>query len=307
MKIHRLLSIIIYLLNRDTVSARQLAEKFEVSKRTIQRDIEAINLAGIPVVSFQGSKGGYGLSNEYRIDRRLASVEDYNFIITALKGLFTAFNSREIDETLEKMISLSPNKSADNQTMFLDFSVLGESPDINEKIRLAEGAVKEKKIIEFDYTDVKNRKTHRKVEPLALRYRWYSWYLFGYCRTRNDYRLFKLPRITDLHATGMDFSGDHGNIEQLMIEQELNDDRRYLDVRLLCKSEIRVAALEYLFGRIVTEFDNGDFILAFQVPEYERMWIPVLMGFGDKVTVLDPPEVKEKLIKTANEILRIYS
>lgn len=108
MKIDRLIGILIYLLNRNIVSAKALAEKFEVSQRTVQRDIDALNLAGIPIVSVVGANGGYGIAEGFRIDRQLASYEDFLHIITALKGLSTGYGNKKLDNTLEKMIAVAP-------------------------------------------------------------------------------------------------------------------------------------------------------------------------------------------------------
>lgn len=138
MKIDRLLGIVIYLLNRDVVSARTLAEKFEVSQRTIQRDIDALNLAGIPVVSFKGTNGGYGIAEGFRIDRQIASNEDYLHIITALKGLCSGYDSKKLNATLEKLMTLIPSRHGLKQKLFLDFGVLKEDGHINNCMELIE-------------------------------------------------------------------------------------------------------------------------------------------------------------------------
>jgi predicted DNA-binding transcriptional regulator YafY len=306
LKIHRLLGIVMYLLNHELASSRLLAEKFEVSRRTIQRDIDAISLAGIPIISIQGSRGGYGVIEGYKIDRQLTNSDDYIFIITALKGLYSAFHNKKISDTLDKLLSLSPKQIETKQTIFLDFSVLGEKADIVNNIKLIEGAIKDEKPVNFDYTDAENNKTHRIVEPLAIRYRWYAWYLFGYCCTRKAYRMFKLPRITNLHIIDRPFSQEHRDIEELMENHDKHDNQHFLDIKLLCKAEIRTAILEYLFGHIATELENGDFILEFHTPEYEQIW-SVLLGFGDKITVLEPPELRQKLFDTAVKITRLYT
>ena len=111
MKIDRLLGIVIYLLNRDIVSANALSERFEVSVRTIQRDIETLNLAGIPVTSLQGVNGGYGIIDSFKLERQIANTEDYLFIIIALTGMSSAYNSKNLEATLEKLLSLSKQEN----------------------------------------------------------------------------------------------------------------------------------------------------------------------------------------------------
>ena len=238
----------------------------------------------------------------------MTSSDDLIFIITALKGLYSAFHDQKIDDTLEKFISLStsPKQAGAEQTIFLDLSVLQERPDVVENINSIDRAIRDRRVVRFEYTDGENRKTNRKVEPLALTYRWHSWYLFGYCHNRNDYRMFKLPRIANLHAINAPISNKPTNIEELIVDHEKQDNRRYLDIKLLCKLDVRIAVLEYLNGRIVSELENGDFIMELRVPDNERLWFSLLLGFGNKVTVLEPPELRIRLINRASEVSDLY-
>ena len=130
MKIDRLLGITIYLLNNKKISAKVLANKFEVSLRTIQRDIDTLNKAGIPVVSFFGMDGGYEILDSFKMDKQLVGNNDYSNIISALQGLVSAYESPKIEITLEKIKSLLNNKT--NLNINLDFSVLKESKNMNE-------------------------------------------------------------------------------------------------------------------------------------------------------------------------------
>lgn len=160
--------------------------------------------------------------------------------------------------------------------------------------------------MELNYTNADNNTSHRIIEPLALTYKWYAWYLFGYCCKRKDYRLFRLSRIRSLKITDKAFSIKHRNSDELMTEHENSDKRRYLDIKLWCKSDIGVSAVEAFPGSEISEQDNGDIIIWLKVPENERMWFAVLMSFGDKITGLEPEMLKRKLIERANEILNLY-
>jgi predicted DNA-binding transcriptional regulator YafY len=236
----------------------------------------------------------------------LTDSDDYIFIITALKGLYSALNDSKIDKTLEKLLNISPSQTAGKQTVFLDFSVLGEKTNVSEYIRLVKHAIEKKSVIEFEYTDADSHLTHRLVEPVALTYKWYNWYVFAFCRTKEDYRLFKLSRITSLTSTRIHFSKVHGNPEELMNKHDSMNAVRYFDVKLLCKASIRVAVLEYLNGRIAKELDNGDFILELHVPENERMWFSLLLSFGNEVKVLEPSTLKDRLVEKSKETIDLY-
>ena len=108
MRLDRLLAITVLLLNRDRISARELARRFEVTVRTIYRDVEALCLAGIPVVSFQGNNGGFGLVENYRWDRQLLNMNDMVSMLTALKGVNETLGDDELDNAIEKVTSLVP-------------------------------------------------------------------------------------------------------------------------------------------------------------------------------------------------------
>lgn len=301
MKTDRLIAITMYLLNRETVSASKLAEKFEVSKRTIQRDIEALNQSGIPIVSTFGSDGGYEIMDGFKLNKQISDVDDYLNIIIALKGLSSAYDNEKINRTVEKLLTAENDT---RQRVFLDFNVARENSEINENLKTIEKAIDSETPLQIEYTNAAGVVSLRTVEPLALSFRWYAWYMFAFCTENRDYRLFKLPRISSCKQLDGKFSRKHENAETLMREQA-EDFREIIHMKLLCKKEIRQQALEYLGNNIIEERANGDFVIERHVP-FERMWFSLLLGFGNKAEVLEPEELRIKLRETAEEILSIY-
>ncbi|QMV42640.1 helix-turn-helix transcriptional regulator [Cohnella cholangitidis] len=304
MKINRLLGIVIYLLNRDTVSARSLAEKFEVSTRTIQRDIETLSLAGIPVGAEQGTNGGYYIMNSFKMNRQVLHSEDYTFILTALKGLCSGYSSNQAEATFEKMLALSPYRDHEQQSISLDFGVLREGARTREDIAIVERAIRMKYVIEFEYTNALNDTSNKLVEPLTLTYKWYSWYVFGFCRRKQDYRLFRLSRMRRIESTVTPFSKHHENAEALLARHQ--DQRPYINVKLLCSSEIRVSIEESFPNARLTEIGEKEFVIEFSVPEEEKGWFGTLLGYGRQVAVLEPESLKQKVISHAKSILDRY-
>lgn len=305
MKIDRLMGITMYLLNRNVVSAKELAERFEVSVRTIVRDIESLSMAGIPISSSTGASGGYEILDTFKLNKQITTMEDYLFIITALKGMCSAYDSEKINTTLEKLLTAGHYKD-EEQRIFIDFGVVREGRNIPGFVREIEEAIQNKRIIEFDYADSAGQKSHRTVEPLALNYRWYAWYLLAYCTNKNDYRIFKLNRLTDLTVTDRQINCEHGNVPELLEKQWRDDTRRYIPMKLLCKAEVRVAIMEYMKGKIIEERENGDFVIATYGIENERMWLSLLLGFGDSIEVLEPQEVIDMLKEKALQIQNLY-
>lgn len=305
MKIDRLMGITMYLLNRNVVSAKELAERFEVSVRTIVRDIESLSMAGIPISSSTGASGGYEILDTFKLNKQITTMEDYLFIITALKGMCSAYDSEKINTTLEKLLTAGHYKD-EEQRIFIDFGVVREGRNIPQFVREIEEAIQNKRLIEFDYADSAGQKSHRTVEPLALNYRWYAWYLLAYCTNKNDYRIFKLNRLTDLTVTDRQINCEHGNVPELLEKQWRDDTRRYIPMKLLCKAEVRVAIMEYMRGKIIEERENGDFVIATYGIENERMWLSLLLGFGDSIEVLEPQEVIDMLKEKALQIQNLY-
>jgi len=288
-----------YLLNRETVSASKLAERFEVSKRTIQRDIDVLNQAGIPIISTYGVEGGYEIMDGFKLIKQIADVEDYLNIIVALKGLSSAIDSRKTNETLEKALTTIKGYE---QRVFINLSSARENSFVSACLSVINKAIDNRTLLQIDYTNTTGDRTERIVEPLALSYQWYSWYLFAYCTVKKDYRLFKLTRISNCEIVEGNFSKEHGNIEALMKNLSAQHQKTHLNVRLLCKNEVQHQVMEYLSDNVVEERENGDFIIVMNVP-LERMWFSLLMGFGKQVEVLEPESLKIMLRERAEEIL----
>ena len=305
MKTDRLIGITMYLLNREIVPASELAEKFEVSARTIARDMEALDLAGIPIASCAGAGGGYRIMDSFRLGRPVSTAEDYQHVIAALKTLCSAYENKNIEATLEKLLAVQRGGSSE-QRVFVDFSVVKEGERTPAYTMLLEQAIADGRVVSFAYSDARGTTTQREAEPLALNYRWYAWYLLAYCHARQDYRIFKLSRMDDLAVTSRGFAQRHGDIPALLERQWARDDREWLQVRLLCKAGARAAVLEYFRARIVAEHPDGSFECKFYAIESERWWFSLLMGLGGQARVLEPPELATRVQETAKDILCNY-
>ena len=305
MKTDRLLSIVIYLLNHDTVSAAKLARRFEVSRRTILRDIEQISMAGIPIKSLPGANGGYSIMEGYKLEGRLISEEEQASILTALKGFMSAYDNKKYNAALEKVSSVLPNRQKQPH-IFLDFGASGENNELQEKLKHIENVIIDKNAISISYVDASGRVSHRLVEPLALNYRWHAWYLLAFCTVRQDYRIFKAARINSLENTSIAFSKEHGDPAVLLEHAFQSGNRKGGYITLLCKGSIKIQISEYLGGTITETHENGDFIQRIHTIEDERMWFAMLLSFGDQVRVLEPDDVRNRLVETAENILSVY-
>ena len=306
MKIDRLLGIVVYLLNREIVNANTLAGKFEVSTRTIQRDIETLNLGGIPITSMQGTNGGYGIIDSFKLDKQIASIEDYQFITTALMGMNSAYNNRKLEITLEKLLNVSKKEQSVKAKVKLDFSVSREGNNIDAYLKIIEDAIDKEKVIEFEYTNFYGEKTLREAEPIGVIYKWYAWYMLAYSCEKKDYRLFKVVRMRNLEKQERSFSIKHESLDKLLALQEKNDSRKYMDVKLLCKEEIRISIEEYFPNASITTKENRDFILQFHVPNNEIGCKGLIFTYGDKIKIIEPEELRKEFMLKAAEIIDTY-
>lgn len=302
MKIERLYAITVYLLNHGRTSASELAKYFEVSLRTIQRDIDSLCLAGIPIISAAGAAGGYEISDRFKIDQEFATSDDYSYILTALQGLISATDNQKAKHTLEKIVHVSnPNDNG----IILDFSVLREGDQIT--LQMLQTAVIEKRTVAFKYTNNNNNETRiHSVEPIAVIYRWYAWYLLAYSKTKNDYRTYKLVRMSNLEITDQPFVKKHETADIILKNTDKTDSRQYIDVLIKCKEVSKSRVIEYLNGTIIEEFSNGDTLMKLTVVENEHFWIGTLLSLSDNVEVIAPEEVRKRLLESAEKIISLY-
>lgn len=310
MKIDRLLSIIVYLLNRDLVSARELSERFEVSVRTIQRDMETINLAGVPILSIQGPNGGYGIMDTYKMDRRLLSMDDLYYIITALKGIGTSLEDRKIDDTIEKMTGLVPELGNDpfhdkNSKLHIDFSMLSGNEHHRKVFSIVNKAVESGRLLNFRYTNNKLETVKRTIEPMTLIFKWRAWYLFGFCRLKNDYRIFRISRIREPEILAGSFKRRDKGYEDFDTETSTKMEEHNIDIVLRFSAEMKPLIEEYYSGGDIISEDADSFIVKTSMPESGWLY-GYILSFGEFVEVLEPLHLREIISGSAKKISNIY-
>lgn len=299
MKIDRLMGLVVYLLNNGRTSAQKLAEEFEVSPRTIMRDLESLDMAGIPIQSFYGIDGGYQIMEDFVLEKQVVTSHEYDWIITALKGMASAYTSKSLEQTLAKIESFN---STEGMAVSVDLGVASEDHKLNKQLMLLEDAIEKSCVVRFSYTNSHDEVKEIQVEPVCLQYKWYNWYLIGYYEKYQDYCMFKLVRMDSLVVTDIKNTKTH-HLSDIKL-QDGNDN--IVHIKLNGKAIIKAKCREYLNGRITKEFENGDFEFCFSVPEHETFWFGVILSFGNKVKIIEPQEIKERIIKTCKEIQMEY-
>ncbi|MDF2537531.1 MAG: transcriptional regulator [Herbinix sp.] len=304
MKTDRLLEIIIYLLNHENVSAKKLAEHFNVSARTIQRDMISISLAGIPVYAAGGKKGGYSILQEYKMNSQSMKPEEYQLALKALKSLATSYSDYSLDSLIEKYNTLAEKK--DGQAIYWDFGVTKENNMVQEWNAVLKKAIEENRIVKFRYRSANGEETCRTGQPLAIHYKWYAWYLFLWSFDTPEYRTCKVARIQDLIITDDISQVDHGSIEERMKESEQTYYRTCISVEIHFFEETISLMTEYFPDCKIEKVEEKEYKLHLNVPKKERLWKALLLSFGDKVWVVSPAEYRDELIQTALKFLDNY-
>ena len=303
MKIERILAMTNYMLSHKRVTAQTLSSRFEVSTRTVMRDINTLSLAGIPVVTYYGADGGYEILDSYKMDYQLVNENDHSYILTALQGLQSVIDDKDLNATLERMQAIAPDCNSD---MVLDFGVLKEKSNINEKLILLQRAINTRQKVKFTYTNADNKEQEHEVESVVTMYKWYNWYLLCYYPKYEDFRIFKLVRMGELTLTGQKNSKLHNVSEAIRSWEQSEQEQKNIRVLLLCNNSVRVKCEEYLSGRIIEEREDGEFLYEMVVPEKEHFWYGTLIALGNQVKVIKPPELIKKVVTNCNEILKQY-
>ena len=197
MKNNRLFGIIYILMLKKTVAAKELAERFEVSVRTIYRDIELLSSMNVPVYMTKGKNGGISLLDGYKLDKAMFTEEEQNQILFALQG-FNKLSANDI-AVFDKMKAVFDK---DNKNWIdIDFTVWGKSAVQKSSFETIKQAILQAKKIKFVYFNSYGEKSKRKVEPLQICFKYNAWYLFAYDDHKQDYRMFKLSRIKYIEIT----------------------------------------------------------------------------------------------------------
>jgi predicted DNA-binding transcriptional regulator YafY len=301
MRLDRLLGILTVLLQKDRVTAPELADRFEVSRRTIGRDVDALCMAGIPVVAHQGSGGGISIAEGFKLDKSVLTVDELSSMIAALKGIGSITEPTTIERTLDKLCVNTDAVVSLCEPVIIDLASHYKG-QLTEKIKCIKRAVLDRRTIEFNYFYEKGE-SHRLVEPYFVIFQWKAWYVFGFCLERSDFRLFKLQRLWNLHLCDerfvprqippekRDFGGWFEEEKENKLVALFDPTVKYQLIEtygLDCYEE----TTEGLMFEI--KFTNRDYILA---------W---LLGFGGKVKVLEPKAVVEDIQKAAGSILSRY-
>ena len=296
MRLDRLLGISLELMTKKRVTAAELADKFEVSVRTIYRDIELINQAGIPVVSYNGVDGGYELADGYFVTRQHFSVDDLSVIYSLLKAMEGAMGGA-VSSAKRKLTSLHP-KLADEErreAIVMDLSVPESERD---QVQELYGAVRQRRVVRLSYTDAAGTTTERFVEPINLLWSKGAWYVEAYCRKVRAMRYFRVSRIERLDVTEERF------IPRQLPKEPEQEETPGIRAHLRFDLSVRTRVLEQFPGECEYLGDCIEVRTTFYRKEYA---LSVIAGYGTKVEIVSPDELRDEIIAHLDTIRRHHA
>lgn len=308
MKVDRLVSMIMTLLGKERISAQELADMFEVSIRTVYRDIDAINMAGIPIRSIPGVGGGFEIMPEYKVDKKVFSTADLSAILMGLSNLSNVVPGDELANTLAKIRSFIPADSAKaielkaNQ-ICIDFSPWSGNQNIQPYLQMIRTALENHRVLSFEYIAHHGNKTVRTVEPYQLVLKGGRWYFYGYCRSRGGFRLFRLSRMSDLQMRQETFVPRDHQKPNLDFEELIETMRTEIKIRIHRSVLDRV--LEFCTYDHFLPDGKEHYIVNFPFIENEYYY-DILLGFGDKCECLEPPHIRAEMERRILSIAAIY-
>lgn len=300
MKIDRLIGILSILLQEEKTTAPELAERFEVSRRTISRDIENLCSAGIPVVTSQGSGGGISIMDGYRMDRAILSSKDMQMILAGLRSLDSVSGSHYYAQLMEKLKAGSSKFVSGSESILIDLSSWNKD-SLAPKIELIQDAIERGKKLNFCYY-APGGNTEREIEPYFLIFKWSSWYIYGYCLLRNDYRMFKLNRMAELTHSENFEKRTSVPMPDLSNEKVFPSKSK---VKAVFHPSMKWHLIEEYGADSFTEMPDGNLLFEHDYSDEENLLSWMLLC-RDKVTVLEPESIRKKLFHIASELAEKY-
>lgn len=292
----RLFKIVYHLLDKGRATAPELSEKFEVSVRTIYRDIDALSGAGIPIYTEAGRNGGIYLMNDFVLDKAVLTEEEKREILAALHSTNSTNNidNRQILQKLSAIFNVSSESWLE-----VDFSKWGNNGTDNAKFELLKSAIIHQRCVKITYANSYGRISERIVQPLKMSYKSISWYLKAYCTEKQDYRIFKLTRMIELEVLSDTFC------KKLFPELDEMAGQVYRTIVLRFAKEISYRVYDEFDNTQISTDKNGDLIVSVKMPEDEWL-IGYLLSFGTQVDIIEPLYLKDIVAKQAKGIYEKY-
>lgn len=306
MRADRLLSILIIISQKGLVTGKDLAEHFEVSLRTIYRDIEKIGEAGVPIAALGGKGGGYYIMENYNINNLFFNKKEIEPLIAVMDNLKCLFgNNQQFNDIVLKFGTLRDEEKQEYDKLSINMSHFSMEQDLREYLFMINKAIEESKLLEFDYINRRKDYSGRIAEPIQIEFSGGQWYIIAFCRVRNDYRRFKLVRIRNMKL-GKSF------IKRVISKEEIEKifnksyENSSISVTLRFSSQIGEQLSEYFSKDKIKPMEDGTYIVEEYFPEDEGLK-KFILSFGNDCEVISPMKLRKEMNEYIKNIYEKYS
>ncbi|MBU5591199.1 YafY family transcriptional regulator [Clostridium sp. MSJ-4] len=306
MRSDRLLSILIIISQKGLVTGRELAEHFEVSLRTIYRDIEKISEAGVPIAATGGKGGGYYIMENYNLNNLFFNKKEIEPLIAVMDNLKFLFGSNpQFNDIVLKFETLRNSEKKEYDKLSIDMSHFSMEQELREYLFLINKAIEDNKILEFEYINRKMECSERIVEPIQIEFAGGQWYIIAFCRIRKDYRRFKLVRVRNMRI-GESFIKSEISKEEIEKIFSEGYEKNSILVTLKFSSKIGEQLSEYFSKDKIKLSEKGTYIVEDFFPRDEGLK-KFILGFGNDCEVIAPEKLRNEMKKYINKIYNRYN
>lgn len=301
MKSNRMFGILCILLEKEKITAKELADYFEVSVRTIHRDLLDLSSAGFPVTSQQGIGGGVSLLPDFRYNKTALNKDDMNVILAGIHGFASIDDSAKIKTLLAKLRFTQGDKMLLENDIIIDFTSWNHNSRIVEKIKSIRIATANHQLLEMEYYSGSGY-CHRQIEPYKLIFKQENWYLFAYCKYKNDFRIFKVSRMTDLHISDETFTEREDYTIPPLQSDFANVSGTIVTVRM--DKSLEFLAVDF-FGLESMTRTADEILVTFQT-EHTEWIISTFASFGDKAEIIAPDSLRDEMKSFLQKAQNLY-
>ena len=306
MKYQIMMDIFFTLLKKRHTSATELAARYNVSPRTIYRYIDEMTVAGIPIDVSRGAGGGIYISDAYKLPRGFMTREEYDRAIGAMRAMESELGDPVLQSAIEKLSSQRKRESSDDAlsgNILVDSGAWGSEQKFSDKLRLISRATEEHETLEIDYVARDGKRTRRVILPHLLVYKQNIWYVYAFCRLREEFRLFKIGRMRSIYLTGETFQPIPFSKKDVPLSF-WTDGEKCVEARFRILKEVLPFAEEWLGIENVYERE-GNFYADVTLPDDESL-IGKILSAGAGFQVLSPASLADRVKAEAKKIFESY-
>ena len=307
MKYETMLKILFLLLAKGKVSAKYIAQRFDISTRTVMRYLDTMSLANIPILSDPGRNGGFYIADTYKLPAGFMTEKEFNAVISALANYNENVGSKTISSAINKLSAIKSPKARSvevkSDNLLIDASSWNGNDNVKNVISLISESIEEKTQVIIGYVDKSGKQTVRTVEPHVILLKQGLWYVYAFCNMRNSFRMFKASRIRFANANGVTFERRKVDLTALSNGkwfEHLPSEQIELEISPSAKTDV-----EEWLGVDKVYSSSGKYYASASLP-YDEWLISKILSFAGKVKALSPQKLKNDLLIASKNVTALY-